>query len=597
MSAHLLTIAVGPVQEFIAAARRTRDLWFGSHLLSEISKATARAVADAGAKLIFPADGSDLSQGSDLNVANIILAELPDAVDAKAVSDKARDAANRRWLEGFADQVFHDFQAVIRRDIWTAQAEDVVEFYAAWVPFTEATYPEQRRRLARLMAGRKNCRNFRPADGRDGVPKSSLDGLRETVLTEDRSVWPARVRRKLRVRDGEQLDVVGLVKRTAEGHQPYPSVSRIAADPWLRGVAVKQGGRDALAALASECEALAADDLLHRIDLERLHPDYAVFPFEGTALFRTRHHELWEETREPRERFAQLEVALGEVERFAEDAGLGKQPDPYLAVLVADGDRMGEAISKLAAPEAHCAFSRELLKFANEAGRIVHEHHGVLVYSGGDDVLAFVPVDCSLDCAYELHEAFRGTMDVALQGIEVSRPTLSVGVAIGHFLENLEDLLAYGRTAEKAAKAPNRDELAIHLYKRGGGPVTVRRQWGDGLHGRVRQYADWFLVGVISNRTPYELSRLADVYRDWPEPTQAHDAMQRDAVPVIDRKRPSGITSKMTQIRSSVQTQVQTPEDLRHLADELLIARQTAVALRQSGRQAPAAAAPEEVTT
>ena len=41
---HLLAISVGPVQEFIAAARRTRDLWFGSYLLSEISRAVAKAV-------------------------------------------------------------------------------------------------------------------------------------------------------------------------------------------------------------------------------------------------------------------------------------------------------------------------------------------------------------------------------------------------------------------------------------------------------------------------------------------------------------------------------------------------------------------------
>jgi len=31
---HLLAIAVGPVQEFIAAARRTRDLWFGGKTTS-----------------------------------------------------------------------------------------------------------------------------------------------------------------------------------------------------------------------------------------------------------------------------------------------------------------------------------------------------------------------------------------------------------------------------------------------------------------------------------------------------------------------------------------------------------------------------------
>lgn len=42
MTTHLLQIVLGPVQEFIAQARRTRDLWYGSHLLYEVSRAAAR---------------------------------------------------------------------------------------------------------------------------------------------------------------------------------------------------------------------------------------------------------------------------------------------------------------------------------------------------------------------------------------------------------------------------------------------------------------------------------------------------------------------------------------------------------------------------
>ena len=38
-SRYLIQVAVGPVQGFIATARRSRDLWFGSYLLSELSKA------------------------------------------------------------------------------------------------------------------------------------------------------------------------------------------------------------------------------------------------------------------------------------------------------------------------------------------------------------------------------------------------------------------------------------------------------------------------------------------------------------------------------------------------------------------------------
>lgn len=89
---HLLAISVGFVQEFIAAARRTRDLWFGSYLLSEISKSVAKCVRDQGGKLIFPHPASDLQPGSRLNVANVILSEL-DAGNRKMVAANAKKAA------------------------------------------------------------------------------------------------------------------------------------------------------------------------------------------------------------------------------------------------------------------------------------------------------------------------------------------------------------------------------------------------------------------------------------------------------------------------------------------------------------------------
>ena len=38
---YLLALSLGPVQEFIAAARKTRDLWFGSELLSGAARAAA----------------------------------------------------------------------------------------------------------------------------------------------------------------------------------------------------------------------------------------------------------------------------------------------------------------------------------------------------------------------------------------------------------------------------------------------------------------------------------------------------------------------------------------------------------------------------
>ncbi len=53
---YLLTIALGPVQEFIAAARRTADLKAGSQLLVETARKVAAHLEAQGAELIFPAN-------------------------------------------------------------------------------------------------------------------------------------------------------------------------------------------------------------------------------------------------------------------------------------------------------------------------------------------------------------------------------------------------------------------------------------------------------------------------------------------------------------------------------------------------------------
>lgn len=49
MTQYVLTLSIGPVQEFIASARRSRDLWSGSWLLSEMAKAAAKSLFEAGA--------------------------------------------------------------------------------------------------------------------------------------------------------------------------------------------------------------------------------------------------------------------------------------------------------------------------------------------------------------------------------------------------------------------------------------------------------------------------------------------------------------------------------------------------------------------
>jgi CRISPR-associated protein Cmr2 len=486
--------------------------------------------------------------------------------DPKEVAAKAKEAALKRW-RWFAEEARGETSGVIRADIWKDQVDDVIEFYAAWVPRSD-NYQHDRARVMRLLAGRKNCRDFKQPEFNDtGLPKSSLDGQRPTVLVgpkpgESRETYRDNWPKKLRLSAGEQLDVVGVAKRLgkkkADPDPRYPSVARVAAETWLRGVEI----RGKLAALKTACQKLVVKGLNTVREV-----NYQYFPFEGTVVYKDRHTDL-------RKELGPETCDLGEVAAALKE--LGGEPNPYLAVLVADGDKMGEAISGLESADAHREFSQALAGFAGVAGTIVKDSNGVLIYAGGDDVLAFLPVDKCLDCARKLHDRFAELLK------KYNSRTLSVGVAIGHFMENLEDLLEYGRAAEKLAKQPDRDGLAVHLHKRGGSPVRVRSQWGSYPERRILEFASLMNQGFIPSKLPYELRAMAKLYENWHEDSAA-SAIELDLVRLIAKKQ-----SKSTgTVRKTLSPYLgkMTATKLLDFAKELLVARQIATALRQAGER------------
>jgi len=564
-------------------------------LLSELSKTVAKSIRQQGGHLVFPAPQDAENEASA--VANIILAELPAEISPEKVADQAKAEAHRHW-ERLSQQAREKAGHLIREDVWKEQnrPEDIVEFYAAWVPLGSG-YAIARRRLMRLLGGRKNARDFLPAQGRAGLPKSSLDGRRETVLQKN-----VKNSRKLRLAEGEQLDVVGVVKRCAGENRPYPSVARIAADPWLRGVAGSASEnreiREAFEMLKKACQ---ATDGIHRLDASAF-PQFGAFPFEGTAVYETRYRELANETETNEEVFAPLRQALHRLTKGKTSGGLGLgDPQPYLAMLVADGDRMGAVISQLASADRNRALSAKLAEFGRRAGGRIAEHNGVCVYAGGDDVLALCPVDRALDCARLLHDDFARFLRDFKDGSGRS-PTLSVGIAIGHFMEPLEDLLDHGRRAERMAKEATagakgdpfgeRHGLALLVCPRSGVNFGVREQWQDGDSSLDRRLAHWsrlFTDRALPNKLPYELRLLADQLRNWPDPQAAAtsasapaDAVQAEAFLLLKRKQ---VKKEMRQQLADKVAALSSSADLARLAGEMLVAQWIANAQQQAHRK------------
>ncbi len=480
MTAHLLLVTLGPVQDFIAQARRTRDLWYGSHLLSELARAAARALVDGGAELIFPAlkkGDAELSpclapvrtDGTPpQNVANKLLAEVPADVDPQKLARSVREAVMRYWRDDLAGPVKAKCTGLLASDVdavWAEQVDTFVEFAASWLPLGD--YAETRRKIEQAIAGRKMLRDFGAwRHGRGCVPKSSLDGARETVLLPSKS-RQANLVRKYRIADGEQLDAIGLVKRAGGEPDQFVPVVNVALASWVEFAS--RVAPSELDGLREACRR-AGVSCVTREDLPCARP----FPFDASVLLASRWRAVFDE-----------QGLDGDAEswgrRYVQPI-LGKvsEPYPYVACLVADGDHMGKAIDGLGSAAEHRTFSAALAAFAGEARRVVEqEHRGVLIYSGGDDVLAFLPLPEALSCADDLRKSFADAMAPACKSIAAEeRPTLSVGLGIGHVMESMGDLLALGRQAEREAKR-DRNALAVIVDKRSGGTRSWRAPWSD----------------------------------------------------------------------------------------------------------------------
>jgi CRISPR-associated protein Cmr2 len=236
---------------------------------------------------------------------------------------------------------------------------------------------------------------------------------------------------------------------------------------------------------------------------------------------------------------------------------------------------MGAVLSALDSPDEHREFSKSLSGFAASARSIVNNHNGVLVYAGGDDVLAFLPIDKSLACARKLHDEFGAKLS------SYGNVTLSIGIAVGHFMENLEDLLQYGRTAEKAAKLPDRDGLAIHLHKRGGAATFIRSSWKEDPDLRLARFANLINTEVIPGKLPHELRGLAQVYESWT--VDADTAIRQDLLRLVSKKSSRGAETVRQALSDDLRGM--NSAKLMALAQELLVARQLAKSLKQAGSQ------------
>jgi CRISPR-associated protein Cmr2 len=613
--AHLLIVTLGPVQDFIEAARRTRELWFASWLLSELAKATAQTLAEECGldALVFPgvSKPDELWPESSTSVANKIVVRVPDGKDPAAVAKRGEDGMRTRlaWLR---DQAFDKIQPRwFNRETANAQVDDLIEF--AWVSAPQHGdngYADARRKAESLLAARKNTRLWRQVPWGAQVPKSSIDGERESVLHEDLfdrvgekdGLTPEDVRKRYGVKPTERLCGVSLLKRhgtrakTRYGHR-FLSTGHLAAWP-LYDRAKKIDDPALKAAWVRYLEALEKGgvELAEQMIFQGRGWSHSFFDdYDGSLLFENRLPELFEEVLDPDQRETGLRAARSALADFLKRLGV-PTPLPYYAILVADGDRMGKAIERQNTFEKHRALSRDLDRFAQSVRSIVErDHGGALVYSGGDDVLALVPLHRAIRCARVLAAEFGKQLAGFPADDQGNPPTLSAGIGVSHFIDPLRGALELAREAEKRAKE-KRNSLAVKVDKRSGPPVEITGLWGT-FDQRLDDYVALHLNDQVPDGAAYELEELARLLETAKGEGKENleKLVRSEAARILRRKQPEhGAQEKIDpKILDSLLADL-AELSVGDVANRLIVARIFAQAAEQAGEKpaAPKAGGP-----
>lgn len=362
---------------------------------------------------------------------------------------------------------------------------------------------------ARVMEARRSVRHVPPSTARatnDRFPtKCSLLGSYEQMgpdgLEESKRFWEV-ARKKLRIhgvhlRKGERFCAVALAKRfsvpavladeldLSPEDVRFPDTATVAAKLWLKDADIDPD------------------------EIRRRHKAWS-----GQWLHWPRPDFDEDEDKVPPDLWEQI---LG-----AKDAH-GSAPS-YYAVLMMDADRMGKWLRgdntpsvravlhpKLRAyyegltgaqaglnaarpvgPALHAAISEALTNFAvHVVPAVIDRHRGTVIYAGGDDVLALLPSRTALACARELRLAFRGEpaanggadpgfyrtedgRDILMMG---PKATLSAGLAVVHYKEDLRLALDEARRAERRVKDCGRNALAVAVLRRSGEHSSALCEW------------------------------------------------------------------------------------------------------------------------
>lgn len=460
-----LHFTFSPVQEYVSEARKTVDLWSGSYMLSYLAAAAAAGAIGAGAPPsdFFPAITDNPMLGAVLSsqrgpqhgsLPNRFSVHVPDYLTGQAWGRAAAARLTSTWQQaadragGWLIQQHPSIGSA--RGIWDRQTAAV--WAINWVVAPDGG----------PLAGRKRFRVFEQTDEAGG--KCTSCGHRQVLTAGDeRAFWrgirEGRLGERFIIGAKDRLCAVCLFKRVLSqpGVSPtswsvpgtFSSTPDLAADPWKRSILAREDAQAALAAFERE-----AGVPLSRLEGGTLYPGYAREIGEAES--------------------AALQNSVTKLYRR-----LGSRPRTHYAVLSMDGDRMGARLAELD-PDQRQEMSRRILAFSTDVQPIVQNATAArLVYAGGEDVLALLPMDTAMETALRLRQRYTELFSDLAASLN-REFTISAGLLFCPMHLPLRTAVRESHRLEQVAKeGVGRNALVVSVWGGGGPVLSVARKWDE----------------------------------------------------------------------------------------------------------------------
>ncbi|MDI6879691.1 MAG: type III-B CRISPR-associated protein Cas10/Cmr2 [Desulfitobacteriaceae bacterium] len=532
---------LGPVQGFVAQARRTRDLWAGSFLLSYLSGIAMTEILKKDGAIVFPAVEKDKlitdpllrkiaevsneqrlqnmtkleAEARSMDVPDPTVGTLPNRFKARIPQNfdprVCVQAVQEHWQK-IADVVWQKFMEPCAAElpeinttvhqIWQRQVTNFWDM--AWVVGTDDD----------LLDRRKNWRTHVPPAEQGS--KCTVMGTLQELSGYERAQRKEREKQDefwvtlrahvpdLDLDENERLCAIAFIKRffprvAKEGigwsvPKHFPSTSALAALPWIarRLEADPEGcinyakmlsfaGHPEEKIAESKKVAAALVDALRKMSAKMSVPaaDKVAWDvnLKNFAMLQGSCF-FTDDLKNERLWNPQTKAVRDQARKRLSEWSV--KPSPFYAMLLMDGDRLGAILQEK--EDIGTSVSEALADFTGRVEDIVLQHSGFLIYAGGDDVLAMFPVEGALQSAIDLRTAYQEAFQ-RFPGIGLVA-TISAAIIFAQHTLPLRDVLstAHHVLDQVAKEECGRDSLAVHILRSSGPGFRWLAPWSHVLN-------------------------------------------------------------------------------------------------------------------